>query len=208
MLAYADRIIALNKGVIVNDGTYQKILAETPEISAKSMISSNEQSLSSEDKISEVDNDGVEKNTTEVSINDPEEALIIKEQNLLRRNGSWDVYKYYVKSAGYKTTALFIFSVLITGFFSNFASEFDLFFCFVFLDIFANNTFQLSGFNGGQMRTRLSQMEGLRIILDSMQQYLCLTSWVSYAHASKWLFMFQVCRYTCSRQVTGCSSSI
>lgn len=125
MLAYADRIIALNNGVIVNDGTYQKILAETPEIAAKSIISSNEQSISSEDKISEVENDSIEKNTTEVSINDPEEALIIKEQNLLRRNGSWDVYKYYVKSAGYKTTALFIFSILVTGFFSNFASEFD-----------------------------------------------------------------------------------
>lgn len=109
----------------MNDGTYQKILAETPEIAAKSIISSNEQSISSEDKISEVENDSIEKNTTEVSINDPEEALIIKEQNLLRRNGSWDVYKYYVKSAGYKTTALFIFSILVTGFFSNFASEFD-----------------------------------------------------------------------------------
>lgn len=128
MLPYADRIIALNKGVIVNDGPYQKILADIPEMTTKFMISNNEQPVLSEDRISEVDNDSIEMHTTEISINNPEEALIIKEQDLLRRNGSWDVYKYYVKSAGYKTTALFIFSLLITGFFSNFASEFYLFF--------------------------------------------------------------------------------
>lgn len=133
MLQYADRIIALNKGVIVNDGPYRKILAENPEMATKSMISSHKQSTLFEDKNPEVENDSIDNHTTKISIDNPEEALIIKKQNLLRRNGSWDVYKYYVKSAGYKTTALFVFSLLVMGFFSNFASEFDLRFFFVFV---------------------------------------------------------------------------
>lgn len=41
------------------------------------------------------------------------------------------------------------------------------------------------------MRTRLDQMEGSHIILESMQQYLYLTLLVLYTHASKWFFMFQ-----------------
>lgn len=127
MLPYADRIIALNKGVVVNDGPYQKIIAETPEIAAKSMILSNEQSIPSEDKHSEIEADSSKKQATKTSIKSPEEALVIKKQDLLRRDGTWSVYKYYVKSAGYKTTGLFVFSVLVTGFFSNFASKFDLF---------------------------------------------------------------------------------
>jgi ABC-type glutathione transport system ATPase component len=128
MLPYADRIIALNKGVVVNDGPYQKILAETPEIAAKSMILSNEQSIPSEDKHSEIEADSSEKQVTKTSINSPDEMLVTKKQDLLRRDGTWDVYKYYVKSAGYKTTGLFIFSILVTGFFSNFASKFNFFF--------------------------------------------------------------------------------
>jgi ABC-type sulfate/molybdate transport systems ATPase subunit len=126
MLPYADRIIVLNKGVIINDGPYQKILAENPEIAVKSLISSNKQSISSEDKHSEIETDIIEKQAAKTNINSPEEALVIKKQDLLRRDGTWDVYKYYIKSAGYKTTALFVFCVLVTGFFSNFASKFGL----------------------------------------------------------------------------------
>lgn len=122
MLPYADRIIAINKGVIVNDGPYQKILAENPEIAAKSMISSSEQSVSSEDKDSEIETVVLRKQPSKTSAKGPEEVPLIEKQDLLRRNGTWDVYKYYIKSAGYKTTGLFLFSVLVSGFFSNFAT--------------------------------------------------------------------------------------
>ncbi|KAE8547864.1 hypothetical protein EYB25_009657 [Talaromyces marneffei] len=121
MLPYADRIIALNNGFVVNDGPYQKILAETPEIAAKSMISSIKPSISSEDGHSEIEKDSLGRKATKTGINGSEEALVIKKQDLSRRNGTWDVYKYYVKSAGYKTTGLFIFSILVSAFFSSFA---------------------------------------------------------------------------------------
>uniref|UniRef100_A0A093VBK4 Metal resistance protein YCF1 n=1 Tax=Talaromyces marneffei PM1 TaxID=1077442 RepID=A0A093VBK4_TALMA len=115
------RIIALNNGFVVNDGPYQKILAETPEIAAKSMISSIKPSISSEDGHSEIEKDSLGRKATKTGINGSEEALLIKKQDLSRRNGTWDVYKYYVKSAGYKTTGLFIFSILVSAFFSSFA---------------------------------------------------------------------------------------
>lgn len=126
MLPYADRVIALDKGAVVSDGPYQKILAQKPEIAAKAMTLRNQQLIASDDEHSEAEPNRLKKQVTKTSISRPEEAQVINEQDLLRRDGSWDVYMYYIKSAGYKTTGLFIFSILVTGFFSNFASKFDL----------------------------------------------------------------------------------
>jgi hypothetical protein len=74
----------------------------------------------------DIDNNSAEERQCNAAEND----LCDNSQNkgkidFCRRDGSWEVYKYYTRSAGPWNTALFIASFIVSAFLSTFSSEFS-----------------------------------------------------------------------------------
>jgi ATP-binding cassette, subfamily C (CFTR/MRP), member 1 len=125
----ADRVIALNEGVVVSDGSFNEAPAESTGISLKQSIEINTHStLSDTDELQNEINSTEQLSTVVYSKTRSEQVgEQVGEQDVSRRDGTWSVYEYYIKTAGYKTAACFVFAVLVAGFFSNFACESSLY---------------------------------------------------------------------------------
>ena len=118
LLPFADEIIVLNEGAVVDRGTYQEILTRTPEVALQS-LNKAENGTAEEQTEAESSIDSGARSSNKQQ--DTEEA-----PDFSRRDGTWDVYKYYVKNTGLWTTIFFLATCLLTAFFDNFSSELNL----------------------------------------------------------------------------------
>ncbi|KAL1981835.1 hypothetical protein VTN96DRAFT_2080 [Rasamsonia emersonii] len=114
MLPYADEIIVLDNGRIADTGSYEEIFTRMPEIAAKSLTAED-------DAPSSVEESAVDKKVDNPQTNVAEEA-VSKDVDHLRRDGTWAVYAYYCRSAGYITVILFALSAAVCAFCSNFST--------------------------------------------------------------------------------------
>ncbi|KAJ9151149.1 putative Multidrug resistance-associated protein [Pleurostoma richardsiae] len=120
VLSYADEIIILDNGRLVDQGPYGDILRRSPETLAKSApLLENKRIV----PIEEMD----PKHSLDIALSrhsiveeEGEPAEEVKDH--LRRDGTWSVYRYYFKSAGYPLLAVFAFFCFLEGFASNFAT--------------------------------------------------------------------------------------
>ncbi|PWY93092.1 multidrug resistance-associated protein [Aspergillus sclerotioniger CBS 115572] len=113
LLPYADEIIALDKGTVAARGSYQDVLARTPEIAANSLTKPKNQEQVSEDD--------VQSKPKTAQVTAVENSPTAK-PDLSRRDGTWDVYRYYAKSAGLRVTFGFIACSLVSTFLKNFST--------------------------------------------------------------------------------------
>ncbi|KAJ5928177.1 ATP-binding cassette transporter [Penicillium verhagenii] len=114
LLQFADQIIVLENGRVIDTGSYESIIRREPEISAKAWT--NAKGIVEEDGSAEQESkDQKEPNTApSASPSTPGAA------DHTKRNGTWSVYKYYYESAGFAPFAVFISLTLAEALCSNF----------------------------------------------------------------------------------------
>jgi ABC-type transport system involved in cytochrome bd biosynthesis fused ATPase/permease subunit len=119
LLQYADEIIVLEKGRIVDTGSYESIIRREPDISARALTNANEI----------VEEDAFVKQERRVEMKAPVAAPSASPSNPgaadhTKRNGTWSIYKNYYEGAGFTPFAFFVFFTLAEAFCSNFTSKY------------------------------------------------------------------------------------
>ncbi|PWY94269.1 ATP-binding cassette transporter [Aspergillus sclerotioniger CBS 115572] len=113
LLPYADEIILLNDGKKVDQGTYQEFLIRHPEyVGAKT----EGNSPSDADNLTAQD---TQKPYETIAEADESDDL---KRDLTRRDGSWSIYKYYFRNAGFASAAIMVASCLAYGFTGQFST--------------------------------------------------------------------------------------
>lgn len=112
----------LNDGKVVDDGSYTDILARNMELIAASTSTGEEKPVSSSEEMSS--DPKINKTKAQVK-NTPNEIQQDNSYELLRQNGTWDVYKYYMKRAGPYASAGFFCVLAVQAFSAQYASEFS-----------------------------------------------------------------------------------
>ncbi|KAJ5949963.1 ATP-binding cassette transporter [Penicillium verhagenii] len=116
LLQFADEIIVLENGRVIDTGSYESIIRRGPDISARAWT--NASGIVEEDASTEQESkDKKEPNTAPSASPSTSGAA---DHN--KRNGSWSVYKYYYESAGFTPFAVFISFTLAEAFCSNFTT--------------------------------------------------------------------------------------
>ncbi|KAJ5720496.1 uncharacterized protein N7483_008430 [Penicillium malachiteum] len=120
LLPYADDVIVLDHGAVSYKGSYQDLPNRNPRAILKDSIFLQEAEINSSPQSSPAD-----KTWSDA----PENALIDGSQRELesdidysRRDGTWDVYKYYIKGAGPWITAIFVASFIFYAFLNTFTT--------------------------------------------------------------------------------------
>ncbi|PWY72279.1 putative multidrug resistance-associated protein [Aspergillus heteromorphus CBS 117.55] len=114
LLPYADEIIVLDQGAVVDSGAYRDIISRTPDIAAKCLTLPGSEENVDSDRNTELEKAVATKATHQQ--NQP------SDRDFSRRDGTWDVYKYYARSAGYKMVFGFVASSLVSTFLKNFST--------------------------------------------------------------------------------------
>lgn len=122
LLQYADKIVVLNDGKIVDDGSYTDILERNMELIEASTSAQEEKPVSSpEENLSDQKLD-----KSEAQVKDRgNEILQDRSFELLRQNGTWDAYKYYIQRAGPYISIAFFGVLAIQAFTAQYSSEFS-----------------------------------------------------------------------------------
>ncbi|KAJ6002428.1 hypothetical protein N7451_004975 [Penicillium sp. IBT 35674x] len=117
LLQYADEIIVLENGRIVDTGSYESLIRREPDISARALTNANE--VVEDDAFAEQESKDEQKapNTAPSASRSTSGAA-----DHTKRNGTWSVYKYYYESAGFTPFAVFIFFTLAEAFCSDFTT--------------------------------------------------------------------------------------
>ncbi|KAJ5626822.1 ATP-binding cassette transporter [Penicillium herquei] len=119
LLQYADEIIVLQDGRILDTGSYEAITRREPDISAKALTNTLQAILSHDGVVAERENENHdEKKAPNTAL--PPSSSAPEATDHTKRNGTWSVYKYYYDSAGFIPFAFFLFFTLVEAFFSNF----------------------------------------------------------------------------------------
>ncbi|KAI9745550.1 MAG: hypothetical protein M1818_001084 [Claussenomyces sp. TS43310] len=113
LLSYADEIISLEEGKVIDQGSWEQILARTPAINTKLGSSAGD--------ISNVEDAGGQEEV-DVGNNDASETLRSEYTDQLRQKGAWSVYMYYFRSAGYIPLAFFAIFTVVEAFCNNFGT--------------------------------------------------------------------------------------
>ncbi|KAJ5627096.1 hypothetical protein N7528_004523 [Penicillium herquei] len=122
LLPYSDSLIVLDHGTVSYRGSYEDSPDWKPRATIKDSIISQETGIDS--------SPSPQSNSADKSLCDvPENALIDTTQTELendvdysRRDGTWDVYTYYIKGAGPWITAIFVTSFILWGFLNTFTT--------------------------------------------------------------------------------------
>lgn len=127
LLPYADNIIVLGEGKVVNEGSYRDILARNPEL-LTGFTSAEEES---EDELKS----SIKEDLSQPKIGKPDDQVKSKENdklkddvNILRRDGTWGVYQYYIHRAGPYICLAAVGVLVIQAFTAEYASELSTFF--------------------------------------------------------------------------------
>ncbi|KAF9875181.1 ABC transporter [Colletotrichum karsti] len=113
LLRFADDVIALDDGNVVGQGPYEKVLTESPDVIAKSAESDNDS-----ERTAEIQTLQSEIKTAVTRI----ETAKKEEEDRLRKNGSWSVYKYYFDQSGWIVLGLFLSATVIESFCAGFTT--------------------------------------------------------------------------------------
>jgi hypothetical protein len=112
-------VIVLNDGNVVDSGTSQEILIANSEIAVKSLMEPETEQCGT-GQIIDNRKEICGGTTQEIQVQDKNDT---KKPDFSRRDGSWQVYAYYVRSAGTLVACLFIASFIVSTFLSKFSSK-------------------------------------------------------------------------------------
>lgn len=99
LLPYADHIIVLGDGKVLDSGSYSDILAHNPELFTAS--TSTEEEPEDEPKLSiKEDNSRSKVEKSDDQVKNKENGRLNDSVDILRRNGTWGVCQYYIHRAG------------------------------------------------------------------------------------------------------------
>ncbi|KAK1622116.1 ABC transporter [Colletotrichum phormii] len=112
LLRYADELIVLTEGQVLSQGSYEHILASSSDLIAKSKLEDDDNSSR-----------GEESEQAEGSVKSTQiQRTLDAEEDRLRQNGSWSVYKYYFERAGWIVVGSFVFATFTEAFCSGFTN--------------------------------------------------------------------------------------
>ncbi|PIG85348.1 sulfonylurea receptor/ ABC transporter [Aspergillus arachidicola] len=117
LLSFADEIIVLDKGAVISRGSYTELFSAAPKVALQSLESTDEDDA----------------HATDERINSqPSRSLAVenkakprvgqRELDYSRRDGTWDVYRFYVQNAGLWTTCGFVISSFLVAFVMTFCT--------------------------------------------------------------------------------------
>ncbi|KAK1478926.1 ABC transporter [Colletotrichum abscissum] len=112
LIRHADELIVLANGEVLSQGPYEQVVASSPELITKSRL--------------EDDNNlqrGEESEQAEEAVKPTQiQRTLDAEEDRLRQNGSWSVYKYYFERAGWVVVGSFVFATFTEAFCSGFTN--------------------------------------------------------------------------------------
>ncbi|KAJ5641399.1 hypothetical protein N7490_005399 [Penicillium lividum] len=114
LLTYSDSIIALDNGTVVHTGSYKDL---KPGAILEKLILPQEENIGPDPEKSSAEIQFV---TAEIDSSDPSQRN--DEIDFSRRDGSWEVYSYYIGSAGPWISMLVVGSIVVWGFLSTFST--------------------------------------------------------------------------------------
>ncbi|KAK1480120.1 ABC transporter [Colletotrichum cuscutae] len=112
LIRHADELIVLADGEVLSQGPYEQVVASSPDLITKSRL--------------EGDNNlqrGEESEQAEEAVKPTQiQRTLDAEEDRLRQNGSWSVYKYYFERAGWVVVGSFVFATFTEAFCSGFTN--------------------------------------------------------------------------------------
>ena len=122
-MSFADTIVALEDGRIVQTGSPQALLADEGYFAKLGLVLQDEDLIKEhvgDSDISQIENTVAESfisvaRTTDEGNNTPDAR---------RKNGDWSVYSYYFASSGYTVVIMFLISMAVWIFCTEFASRY------------------------------------------------------------------------------------
>lgn len=122
LLPYADHIIVLGDGKVLDSGSYSDILAHNPELFTAS--TSTEEEPEDEPKLSiKEDNSRSKVENSDDQVKNKENGRLNDSVDILRRNGTWGVCQYYIHRAGPYICLAATGVLVIQAFTAEYASE-------------------------------------------------------------------------------------
>jgi ATP-binding cassette subfamily C (CFTR/MRP) protein 1 len=122
LLPQADSIIIMEDGRIVDRGSYPEIVARHPRL-AMQLHNNCDNGLSAPGTDSVSPNIETSPKTPETKILEGEIKEKEEEEQSFRQRGTWNVYSFYFKNAGYSFLAIFVALVIVEVLASNLTSE-------------------------------------------------------------------------------------
>ncbi|KAL1869218.1 hypothetical protein Plec18167_007884 [Paecilomyces lecythidis] len=117
LLQYSDNIVTLDHGAVVYRGSYEKLINRTSDAIINNPILPQEEIFSpGPDKAPAEE---IPCDTTNYTSGNSQKE---REVDFSRRDGSWEVYRYYIRSAGPWISAVFVASFIVSTFFSTFST--------------------------------------------------------------------------------------
>ncbi|KAL2884121.1 hypothetical protein SGCOL_000058 [Colletotrichum sp. CLE4] len=112
LLRHADELIVLTEGQVLSQGSYEQVLASSSDLITKSKLEDDNNPSRGEEW---------EQAENSVKSTQIQRTLDVQEDRL-RQNGSWSVYKYYFERAGWIVVGSFVFATFTEAFCSGFTN--------------------------------------------------------------------------------------
>ncbi|GAD97261.1 multidrug resistance-associated protein, putative [Paecilomyces variotii No. 5] len=117
LLPYSDRIIALDHGAVVYRGSYEDLVDQTSDAIMKNLILPQEEMTRPD-----TDKAPAEEIRCDTANYSSDSNQRKRDLDFSRRDGNWEVYKYYIRSAGPWISAVFVASFIVSTFLSTFST--------------------------------------------------------------------------------------
>ncbi|KAJ5642801.1 hypothetical protein N7490_006801 [Penicillium lividum] len=118
LLPYSDNVIVLNHDAAVHRGSYEYLMARTPGARLKNLFLPQDGQINPD-----TDKAPVQVHRCDETKTDFRDSSQRKDEpDFSRRDGSWEVYKYYTRSAGPWTTMIFVASFILSISLSTFST--------------------------------------------------------------------------------------
>ncbi|TDZ74872.1 ABC transporter atnG [Colletotrichum trifolii] len=112
LIQFADEVIVLYNGSVLSQGPYEQVMAESSD-----MVLVSAPDVYNNDVTDERSSPTPEDAKSETAATD-----IQSDEDRLRQNGSWTVYKYYIEQGGWVAFTLFILATITESFASGFTT--------------------------------------------------------------------------------------
>jgi ATP-binding cassette subfamily C (CFTR/MRP) protein 1 len=122
LLPQADNIIIMDDGRIVDTGSYTEIIARHPSLAVQLHYNSDNILSSTGTNIPSPNIETLPKAAAKTTL-EPEKKEKEDETQSFRQRGTWNVYSFYFKNAGYPLLAIFVGFVVVEVLASNLSSK-------------------------------------------------------------------------------------
>ncbi|TDZ20182.1 ABC transporter atnG [Colletotrichum orbiculare MAFF 240422] len=112
LIQFADEVIVLDNGSVLSQGPYEQVVAESSDMVL----------VSAPDEYNNDVTDERSSPTPEDAKSETAATDIQSDEDRLRQNGSWTVYKYYVEQGGWVAFTLFMLATITESFASGFTT--------------------------------------------------------------------------------------